>query len=310
MKDIKKIIAEQNLCVANTADFHINALENGRLELVVSVEGNWLTREMEVTAQRHQEMLKNFTDEGKDLLFDFDHDCLGWGSSKAAAWGKAMRIEGNKLIVEVETTKAGKDALDNKEFKYLSPVYQYRWQNRHTGEIYNTWRLHSVAFTNVPFIQELPAMTNNENNSQGEPMKDLLKALGAEDEASAIAAVNELKANALKLEADNSVLHAKINAQEVDAAIAANKLVPAQKELATKLINSDRALYDEFIKNNAPIANVTQDVKVPQGTDANANSEPTSYSQLLNDPVLEARINKENPELYEKLHTRWMKEGK
>ncbi|HNX38806.1 MAG TPA: phage protease, partial [Candidatus Cloacimonadota bacterium] len=282
MKKIEEVIKAQSLIFARTCDFQANAMDNGRMELVVSVEGYWAARDMEVTAQRHAEMLKTFTDEGKDLLFDYDHEGIFGMSSRAAAWGKSMRIEGDKLIVEIEPTGSGLNAITNKEFRYLSPVYQYRWYNKRTGEIYNTWRLHSVALTNVPFIEELPAITNTEN-AQGERMDKLLQLLGANDEASAIAKVEEIQANNLKLEADVSAMTVKINAQEVDAAINSGKLLPAQKELANKLINNDRALYDEFIANSVPVKNVTTEVPLPAGDPQNKDTEINSYKQLLDD---------------------------
>jgi len=309
MKKIEEVIKAQSLIFARTCDFQANAMDNGRMELVVSVEGYWAARDMEVTAQRHAEMLKTFTDEGKDLLFDYDHEGIFGMSSRAAAWGKSMRIEGDKLIVEIEPTGSGLNAITNKEFRYLSPVYQHRWCNKRTGEIYNTWRLHSVALTNVPFIEELPAITNTEN-AQGERMDKLLQLLGANDEASAIAKVEEIQANNLKLEADVSAMTVKINAQEVDAAINSGKLLPAQKELANKLINNDRALYDEFIANSVPVKNVTTEVPLPAGDPQNKDTEINSYKQLLDDPELEATLNKDNPELVEKLYNRWMKEGR
>ena len=296
-----------------------NNLDNGRMELCVALIGNWKSRDMKVTNKELQQMLETFVEEGTDLLFDIDHKCLGGflseADSRAAGWGKAMRIEDGKLYVEMEPTPYGKALIENGEYRYLSPVYQVQRADRVTGKDIKTWRLHSVALTNTPFLTELPAIKNSENG--GTPMDELLKLLGATDEDGAIAKVKELSAAKITAEKDlakaNEALGAantKLNTQEVDMAIANKKLLPADKELALELINSDRKLYDKFV-NSRPIVDLTTEEKVTtSAADGAANLDNVkSFRELLSDPALDKRMAEERPDRWEELYKAHMKEG-
>lgn len=294
--------------------------ENGRIELCVALTGHWKSRDMRVTDKHLQQMADNFVKEGRDLLFDYDHKCLGGflseADSRAAGWGKSIRIDSGKLYVEMEPTPRGKEMIESGEYKYLSPVYELERLDRVTGKKLKDWRLHSVALTNTPFLHELPAIKNMEG---GPEVDELLKALGAEDEASAMIKLNEIKANSSKLEAektalaaDNSAKQAKLNELEIELAVNSGKLLPAQKELAAKLLNADRALYDEFIKNSQINADLTKEVTIESGADDGLDpfAKVQSFSDLLADPALNERMEKEAPERYNKLYARYMKEGK
>lgn len=296
-----------------------NNLDNGRIELCVALIGNWESRDMKVTNKELQQMLDTFVEEGTDLLFDVDHKCLGSflaeGTSRAAGWGKAMRIDEGKLYVEMEPTPYGKGLIDNGEYRYLSPVYQLQRADRVTGKLIKTWRLHSVALTNTPFLTELPAIKNSENG--GTPMDELLKLLGATDEDGAIAKVKELSAAKITAEKDlakaNEALGAantKLNTQEVDMAIANKKLLPADKELALELINSDRKLYDKFINSRPTVDLTTEETVTTSAADGAANLDNVkSFRELLSDPALDKRMAEERPDRWNELYEAHMKEG-
>lgn len=304
-----------NLMICDAHELASQTLENGRIELCVALTGEWKSREMTVTQERLQQMADNFAKEGRDILFDYDHRCLGGffsdADSRAAGWGKSMRVEDGKLYVEMEPTPQGKEAIDNGEYKYLSPVYEYKRANRVTGKIEKDWRLHSVAFTNTPFLLELPAIKNNEIDGE-KPMEELLKLLGVTDEAGAMAKVNSMKTEIGTLQGEKIALQAKLNEQEVDMAINQKKLLPAQKELATKLINSDRGLYEDFLNSSGVKVDVTQEVPIPQGdgTGLDKFAEVKSFGDLLANNELEKQMKKEDPQRYNVLYERWMKEKK
>lgn len=282
--------------------------EDGRIELCVALSGEWKERKMKVTNAHLNQMAETFAAEGKDILFDYDHNCL-WGESKAAGWGKNVEVRDGKIYVSMEPTPEGRKLIENKEYRYLSPVYQTARTDRVTGKKINAWKLHSVALTNTPYLTELPAIKNNEMG--GSEMDELLKALGASDEKEAIQKVTELKNSETGAKAEVTALQAKLNEQEIDMAINSKKLLPAQKELATKLINSDRGLYEEFLKSSVAVdltAEVT--VKPGEGDGLDKFANVKSFSDLLEDPELAANMEKTDPKRYNALYNRYVKEGR
>lgn len=306
----------KNLLVCDAHEISCNALVNGRIELMVAVTGNWKSRNMKVGDKEMQEMLAAYQAGGKDILFDYDHKCLGGflsdADSRAAGWGKAMRLENGKLFVEMEPTPRGKDAIESGEYKYLSPVFEYMRKNKVTGKTEKDWRLHSVALTNTPFLTELPAIKNTDIDG-GIKMDELLKLLGASDESEALAKVNALKAENVTLTALKLENSQKLNAQEVEMAVANKQLLPAQKELATKLINADRALYDEFLAGSAAQATpLTQEQVIANadGDGLDKYAKVTSFADIMDDPKLCSEMEKDNPKRYNELHKRFVKEGK
>jgi phage I-like protein len=259
----------------------------------------------ELTDADLDSMVANFEREGRDILFDFDHECFS-GSSRAAGWGKSLEFKDGKLHADVEWTKAGLEAIENKEFRYLSNVFIFNYENPNNPALRGTY-LHSVALTNVPFQKELPEILANslkiQNATGGEhTMNELLKLLGAKSEAEAIIKVNsmqveldkanqdkidaiaqkealelsnaELTANNEQLKAENATLNSAAVETEVDLAIA-NGLAPAYRETAIFLRNSNKAEYDKFIANA---------VKVPTGNlkiHKNTESDNADYSDAI-----------------------------
>ena len=293
------------------------SLENGNYEVQVALTGEWKERDMIVTDKRLQEMVNNFNVEGRYLLFDFDHNSLWGGESKAAGWGRSMRVENGRIIVEMEATPAGRAAIENKEYRYLSPVYETKRYHKSTGKILKDWRMHSVALTNTPYLHELPAIINTAN---GGKMEELLKLLCVNTEDEAMAEVKRLIADNQTLASANSGLTGKVadlqvnvNKQEVEAAVNSGKLLPAQKELALALIEKDRGLYEQLISNSAA-AGLTKEVPLPAGKIPGGGSDDldnvTSYGELVNNSVRARHMYEERPERFDALYQAWMKGGK
>lgn len=300
-------------------------LEDGRYEVMVALVGNWKARRMNVTLQRLQEMANNFAADGRPLLFDYDHESFFGGSSRAAAWGESLEIRDDKLYCILRATPEGQKAIENQEFKYLSPVFLYRREDPVTGAIKEDWYLESVAFTNIPFLTELPAITNKKNVME-ESQMEWWKTLGYASEEEAIAKINQMKtelatANSQVTEltgklaaeqAKNAELLSQANSAEVEAAVLAKKIMPAQKEIALKLINSDRKLYDEFVAANAGIsaAGLGTETVVAETEKKDLLKSVTCFKQLLDDDKLCAAFEKEYPAEFKVLYDRWMKEGR
>jgi phage I-like protein len=61
----------------------------------------------------------------KGLPIDYDHRTYYADDSKAAGWIRELRISGDTLEGQVEWTPAGAAAIKSKEYRFISPVYQF-----------------------------------------------------------------------------------------------------------------------------------------------------------------------------------------
>lgn len=291
-------------------------IADGKLELCISVEGKWKVRPQQVvTAERHAEMLEAFNAEGRPLLFDYDHMNLFSGDSKAAGWGTNMRIVGDKLFVDFEGTPDGINAIKNHEYMYLSPVYQFYRTDSVTGKKINTWRMHSVALTNTPFMTELPKITTNTEDVTGGNMDPELLALlekqfGVKGEAAVnakLAEMDELRANNEKLTAQQQETVKLLNTQTVDMAIANKQLLPAHRDFALQLINTDKAMYDKYVETvKSSIPNLTTETEIKPGTGANADS-ANNFGELLSNSAKAKAVFVNNRGLFDQLYSQHMR---
>jgi len=313
--DKQKKFKQPGLIICDAHVLEAAPQDDGRIELCVALAGEWKSRDMKVTDRELQQMADNFRLEGRDILFDYDHKCLGGffdpGDSRAAGWGKSLELREGALFVQMEPTPRGREAIESGEFRYLSPVYEYQRADRVTGKTKKDWRLHSVALTNTPFLTELPAIKNTENVG-GPNMEELLKALGANSEEEAIAKVQELTESLANTMEEVAALKAQVNEAEVNQAVTDKKLLPAQKDLATKLINSSRELYDEFVANSASTNKLTEEVRVEEGADDGLDpfKNVQSFGDLLKNDDLRKQMEQEQPERYNALYLAYMKGGK
>jgi phage I-like protein len=170
------------------------------------------------------------------------------GASPALGWIIALNADSGAITATVEWTPRGREAVLNKEYAFISPVFLYNKE----GEINCILR---AALTNAPNLQ-LPALNSEmpeENKSEDYMDKALCAALGIAETASvndAIAAVEKLKT------AQNADTGGKVDLQvyaprtELNAAL--EKAVAAEKRLAE--LNAEtfkkeaEAAVDEAIK--------------------------------------------------------------
>ncbi len=107
----------------------------------------------EITAEHIQQMAANFDRLDTDLLFDKDHASFFWGDTRAAGWSNAVEARDDGLYCrKPEWTSYGKPYIDGREYRYLSPVYFLDYDGK-DGESMGA-RLHSVAITNLPYMDE------------------------------------------------------------------------------------------------------------------------------------------------------------
>lgn len=162
----------------------------------VVLPGKWKTHPAGpflVDEQTQIEMVKNFNAVGADVVIDLEHASLIEGDpAPAAGWIKQLHNRnGAGVWADVEWTPLGRNMLSNKEKRYVSPVIIFGAKDPETGDSIGA-KLDSVALTNRPYLENLPAVVNSKQESpqnNGETaMKEFLeklaKQLGIKDEPS------------------------------------------------------------------------------------------------------------------------------
>lgn len=152
--------------------------------------GSWTDHpsgKFKVTQADVVKIIENFTTEENDCVIDYEHQTLNGSEAPAAGWITELINKGEEgLYAKVEWTKRGEEYIENKEYKYLSPVLlsshqdEEDWNRPHV--------LHSAALTNKPFIDGMKAIVNKNYNfgiEEEEEMdkKELIKVLGLKDDA-------------------------------------------------------------------------------------------------------------------------------
>ena len=185
-----------------------------------------------------------------DLVIDYDHQTLqkelNGQPAPAAGWMRAPEwVEGQGLFVEVEWTAKASQHIDDKEFKYISPVFLYDPKTGYVVKVVH------AALTNTPALHNLQqvalaAMSSsyqtlmNEEKPMNEALKLMLAMLGLPEtttEPEAIAALNSVQTQLgdTKLPAALSERLVALNAQHTpDPA----KFVPVEtmQQMQTQLV--------------------------------------------------------------------------
>ncbi len=66
----------------------------------------------------------------RKLAIDYDHATYLRDDSRAAGWIDALKIAGGKLLARVEWTPKGAAAIRNREYRFLSPVFEFETNDR------------------------------------------------------------------------------------------------------------------------------------------------------------------------------------
>ena len=150
------------------------------------------------------------------------------GSSPALGWMTNLNADGSGAIyADVEWTPRGKEAVRNKEYGYISPVFLYNKEN----EINCILR---AGLTNSPNLG-LPALNAEQKNNDMEESMDkaLCAALGIAETAAvndALAAIEKLKT--ARNAADGGSVDLGVYAPRAELNAALEKAVAAEKRLA------------------------------------------------------------------------------
>lgn len=110
-----------------------------------------------VDDESFNDIRKQFKDRGVDLVIDYEHQTLKDVQAPAAGWIKDIVRDGDAIAAKVDWTPQGRKYLENKEYRYLSPVVIVR---KSDGKAV---ALHSVALTNTPAIDGMFPIANSIN---------------------------------------------------------------------------------------------------------------------------------------------------
>lgn len=203
------------------------------------------------------------------LLVDREHrSAEPAGDSEAMAWITALEVRDDGLYGHFEWTDVGRLAVENKRFRYLSPVFVVD-EPKQAGEIVTLLGLGSVALTNKPNLRGMKPLRNrvphdlpNEKNG-GVRMTELKKLLGlAEDteETSVIQAVQTVLNRAKEAETKVATITARAEKAEADLATVRNRV----QELELEKLGAEA---DRFIADNQAVIRNKDEVRKRYLTD-------------------------------------------
>lgn len=237
----------------------------------VAVIGEWKGHNngsFKVSEEDLDSMIKYFNEKKIDLVIDYEHQSLKNEKAPAAGWIKELYLENGSLMAKADFNDEAKNYIASKQYRYLSPVFEFNTKDNKSGELVRA-RLHSVALTNTPFIDELGELIANKNKvgrGWDTPLvKSKIKKGEEMDEK-----INELEKNILALKDENSNLVAqnetlKKQSEEsakelanalVDNALSSGKIANSQKEWALTYACKDLQGFKEFLQSLAACTQV------------------------------------------------------
>lgn len=155
----------------------------------------------EITSEVLSEMKANFDANirGVDMCFDYYHD----SDQDASGWVKALELSANgaELWATVDWTPKAKQKLAERELRYFSPDFAFKWQDPEKGTAYKNV-LFGGGLVNRPFVKEMQAIVAEETIGDNS-VTDLEKAQ---------AKVKELEKANLKLSEEKLAAEAKLAA--------------------------------------------------------------------------------------------------
>ncbi len=280
-------------------------------EIHVVPIGEWKDRGFVISEAECAEIVRNFEEFGIRLVIDWEHQSLNCAENGAPApavgWiGKLEVRENGVWATEVEWTAEGRRMLEAKEYRYISPVLVFDDHDPHTNE-YIGCALHSVAITNTPYfrsdLEPLVARRETDKPQEGKEMEtevtdqEQVTALKAEN-ASLAGKIEALEAKLAETEAQ---IECAATERLVEEAIAAKKLLPAQKEVALIVGKQGKETLEKFIA-----ANVIPDLEKKVDVAPGKAGEGLKYADLLQDPAQLQKMKNEAPEQFEALRSAYL----
>lgn len=223
----------------------------------IGITGKWdghASGTFEMNQTIFEQMVANYERDGIDVVVDYEHQTLYGEEAPASGWilkdPISLKAENGELFAQIAWTDRAKAMIMSGEYRYLSPVFAPNTLAQTDGSNIG-WTLHSVALTNKPFLVDLGEVRlnkltqTNQTKEEGTMTKDEELALKAEND--------NLKSENEALKTQNQA-HQDAQAEaEVDAAIAAKKLHPDQKESALKMCKADPEGFKTFLSTAKPM---------------------------------------------------------
>lgn len=153
-------------------------------------------------AQNAPLVMAEFEKKKNQMVIDYEHQTLTGAKAPAAGWISKLIDKGKEGIwAAVSWTAKAKQYIENREYRYISPVFLVRISDN------RVLRLINVALTNQPNIDGMVPLINKAGldhqtiiDKEGKTMwKELLKTLGIAETATeqeAIAVINKIKTDA------------------------------------------------------------------------------------------------------------------
>lgn len=176
-----------------------------------------------------------FNSDSRDIPLDFEHSTELQAPkglpAPAAAWFKELKVDADGGISgRADWTQAGRNAVESKEYRYISPVFVF---DRATGRVV---RITSAGLTNQPNLRlealnHIQAHKQTHDEREAPIMKRVIEALGLPPEADEEKALNAV-----------STLKAKADAQ----ILSLDKYVPRQDydTMTQRAMNAEQLLKD------------------------------------------------------------------
>lgn len=175
-------------------------------------------------------MKEHMNKRGIDIVVDYEHQTLDDVQAPAGGWIKDIYLQDGAIAAKVEWTPTAKKYLENKEYRYLSPVILVRKSDSKATV------LHSVALTNTPAIDGMFPIINSvdldqyeEEGGKSMDFKALAKLLGLPEDATEEQIFNKIKAALTEAEKLKEDAEKKDDKKDDDASaegeVVANKVI-------------------------------------------------------------------------------------
>lgn len=139
---------------------------------------------IEITVGMLQQIVENFGRFPLDIPIDYEHATESFVSdpAPAAGWIKELELRPDGLWGHVEWTDRGREYIEKREYRYLSPAWATNAAHPETGAEIGPM-LVSAALTNRPFFSELTPLAAKHGRTRTMLSQDALAALGLDEKA-------------------------------------------------------------------------------------------------------------------------------
>lgn len=223
-----------------------------------------------ITQEALQKIADDLNNSGEEILCDADHASVKAGADRdthAQGWFSRFIVDPVKgLLGMLKLTRSGRESVDNREFRFLSPVFSLDENKQPTA-------LHSVAMTNMPALEVDPILNS-------EP-KDILKMEITKEELvqlikDTVAAMNEAPTEEVKEEVKEETCEQKCEqTKEVENACGKKEVKneevveektettesPETKDEEKKVEEEKKEVIKEEVLNSAPALDVAISAK-------------------------------------------------